>query len=129
MAGGMCGRGACVVGGVRAMHTSPDTMRYGRSMHGRYASYWNAFLLVMIFESMLMKTKSPGSRSMLLGLKYRYYQKSKTGTSAVTTQNGLVSSKICGKIRQCFLRRGIRFWTAITCSRVCPPWTPSFRLS
>ena len=42
--------GACVVGdmhaGGHACHASPkpDTMRYGRSMSGRYASYWNAFL-------------------------------------------------------------------------------------
>ena len=36
------GEGACVP------HTHappPDTTRYGRSMGGRYASYWNAFLL------------------------------------------------------------------------------------
>ena len=43
--GGMRGRG---MGGMRAMHAplppQPDTTRYGRSMSGRYASYWNAFL-------------------------------------------------------------------------------------
>ena len=66
MAGGMCGRGhawqgSCVAGGVcvarggawqgvhgrgHACHTClpPDTTRYGRSMCGRFASYWNAFL-------------------------------------------------------------------------------------
>ena len=50
MAGGMHGGGhalgACVAGG-HAWHTCPprpDTTRYGRSMRGRYASYWNAFL-------------------------------------------------------------------------------------
>ena len=26
--------------------SEPDTMRYGQSMSGRYASYWNAFLFV-----------------------------------------------------------------------------------
>ena len=26
----------------------PDTMRYGRSMGGQYASYWNAFLLNLV---------------------------------------------------------------------------------
>ena len=35
--GGVHGRGAC-------MPHTPDTTRYGRSMRGRYASYWNAFL-------------------------------------------------------------------------------------
>ena len=55
--GGHACWGACVVQGVGGMrgpggmhgpHTPPprpDTMRYGRSMSGRYASYWNAFLL------------------------------------------------------------------------------------
>ena len=49
--GGMCGsgacmhRGVCVAGGVHAPPHPPDTTRYGQSMHGRYASYWNAFLL------------------------------------------------------------------------------------
>ena len=52
VAGGVCGgsgmrgEGACVAkGGVHGMHAPPSvTTRYGRSMHGRYASYWNAFL-------------------------------------------------------------------------------------
>ena len=35
-------------GGVHVMHP-PRTMRYGRSMRGRYASYWNAFLYTAIF--------------------------------------------------------------------------------
>ena len=40
MAGGMCYRGG--------IHTPPThTMRYGRSMRWRYASYWNAFLYLM----------------------------------------------------------------------------------
>ena len=60
--GGMCGeggcecwrgvegcawQGACVVGACMA-HTPPPpyTTRYGRSMRGRYTSYWNAFLLL-----------------------------------------------------------------------------------
>ena len=33
-------------GGVRGMHPPP---RYGRSLRGRYASYWNAFLLYCTF--------------------------------------------------------------------------------
>ena len=58
---GACVVGACIVGGhawqgtcVAGGHVSqgacmpctprPDTTRYGRSMRGRYASYWNAFL-------------------------------------------------------------------------------------
>ena len=57
--GGMCSRGACMVGGVhsrgRACHTHPnthppDTTRYGRSLRGRYASYWNAFLFIYLFK-------------------------------------------------------------------------------
>ena len=44
--GGMCGkRGACMARGVCAMHP-PDTTRYSRSMRGRYASYWNAYLFL-----------------------------------------------------------------------------------
>ena len=50
VAGGMH-RGACMVGGVMwqgGMHAThappPDTMSYGQSMRGRYASYWNALL-------------------------------------------------------------------------------------
>ena len=38
MVGVMCGKG-------HVCHTNPaDTTRYGRSMHGQYASYSNAFL-------------------------------------------------------------------------------------
>ena len=56
MAGGMCGRGhawqgvhgrGCMAGGHACHAWPPSTMRYGRSMHGRYASYWNAFLLLL----------------------------------------------------------------------------------
>ena len=57
------GRGTCMVGGVHgrvacmalcvvrghAWHACPpDTMRYGRSMHGQYTSYWNALLFMFI---------------------------------------------------------------------------------
>ena len=56
--GGMCGQGVCMVrghtwpgdmhgqgeGGMHATHTPPYTVRYGQSMSGWYASYWNAFL-------------------------------------------------------------------------------------
>ena len=45
----MAWQGVCVVGDVHATHTPPNTMRYGRSMHGRYASYWNAFLFLLQF--------------------------------------------------------------------------------
>ena len=45
--GGMHGKGGVCVRGMHAMHTPADTTRYGRSMHGRYASYWNAFLLLL----------------------------------------------------------------------------------
>ena len=51
--GGVCGEGgACVVkggmhgkGGACVVCMPPPSTRYGRSMRGRYASYWNAFLL------------------------------------------------------------------------------------
>ena len=70
MAGGHAWQGACMVGAsmVGGMHDRrhvwqagpachacpPDTMRYGRSMRGRYASYWNAFLLFdrILFQSL-----------------------------------------------------------------------------
>ena len=46
MAGGMCGRGACVVGG----HAWHALSRYYniQSMSRQYASYWNAFLLTVV---------------------------------------------------------------------------------
>ena len=41
--GGVCGREACIMGGVHA----PSGRYYEIwSMSGRYASYWNAFLLL-----------------------------------------------------------------------------------
>ena len=57
--GGHAWLGACMVGGrhargggmhargdVHATHAPrPDTMRYGRSLSGQYASYWNALSL------------------------------------------------------------------------------------
>ena len=63
---GMHGRGVCMVGGmqrrgmhgrghawwgvwqggVHATHAPPNTTRYGWSMRGWYASYWNAFLFL-----------------------------------------------------------------------------------
>ena len=70
MAGGMRGRGhawwgvhdrgACVAGG-RACHARPPppARYYGygiRSMSGRYASYWNAFLSQMISCNALLQT-------------------------------------------------------------------------
>ena len=46
--------GGCMARGLCAIHAPwPDTMRYGQSMNGRYASYWNAFLLLMISISNL----------------------------------------------------------------------------
>ena len=45
--GGLCGRWACVAEGAWYARPPPNTMRYGRSMRGRYASYWNAFLLII----------------------------------------------------------------------------------
>ena len=62
MAGNMHGRGhawqgACmarVMGGVHGMHTPHDTTRYGRSMRGRYASYWNVFLLLYLLDTLIL---------------------------------------------------------------------------
>ena len=70
--GGMCGRGVCMAAGCawqggacvavghawrwHVCHASPPshTMRYGRSMRGRYASYWNAFLLFTTFPPLFL---------------------------------------------------------------------------
>ena len=68
MSGGMCGRGACMAGGcawVGGMHgrgacmphMPPDTMRYGQSMRGQYASYWNAFLFTCASVLSLQRRK------------------------------------------------------------------------
>ena len=54
-------QGACMPGGCGEGHwllglagvcraCPPDTTRYGRSVRGRYASYWNAFLFQRIFK-------------------------------------------------------------------------------
>ena len=43
VAGGMCGRAICVVGGVRGGGGMRG--RKNGNYSGRYASYWNAFLL------------------------------------------------------------------------------------
>ena len=48
LGGGMRGRGGGHVWWGHAWHAypppAPDTTRYGRSMSGRYTSYWKAFL-------------------------------------------------------------------------------------
>ena len=64
MAGDVHGRGACMAGGVHGrdrhawqggvcdMHACPPTRYYEIwSMSGRYASYWNAFLLFSVFNT------------------------------------------------------------------------------
>ena len=43
--GGVHGRGACVVGGMHGRYYEI------RSMSGRYASYWNAFLLIIFLHN------------------------------------------------------------------------------
>ena len=48
VAGGVHGEGACVAGG-RVCHSRYYEIR---SMSGRYASYWNAFLLILKFTSL-----------------------------------------------------------------------------
>ena len=50
---GVCMVGACVAGGVHVMHAPPGRYYgYGiRSMSGRYASYWNAFLSILLLFS------------------------------------------------------------------------------
>ena len=60
MAGGTCVVGACMAGGMHAMH-NPHTMRYGWSMRGRYASFWNAFLFTFpcpIIECVLLQVQN-----------------------------------------------------------------------
>ena len=43
--GGMCGRGVCMAGGMRGRKGGMPARRDGHCS-GRYASYWNAFLLL-----------------------------------------------------------------------------------
>ena len=55
MVGCVCGRGHAWQGGMcdrgHACHAHPsNTMRYGQSMRGQYAYYWNAFLFFNVFE-------------------------------------------------------------------------------
>ena len=52
MAGGTCMAGGVCGGDVhgRGHARPPHTTRYSRSMRGRYASYWNAFLLFVHFQ-------------------------------------------------------------------------------
>ena len=59
MAGGHACRGRAWPGwGVHAMYAPrPDTTKYGRSMSGRYASYWNALLFGKMFAKNCMKSK------------------------------------------------------------------------
>ena len=45
----VCDRGACMAGWVCATHAPPGRYYEIRSMSGRYASYWNAFLFLRIF--------------------------------------------------------------------------------
>ena len=58
MAGGVPGMGACmarVPGGACVVCTPPgDTTRYGRSMRGRYTSYWNVFLLLYLLDTLIL---------------------------------------------------------------------------
>ena len=52
MPGSMHGQGPACPGGMHAPPSPrPDTTRYGRSMSGRYASYWNAFLLLLSLKT------------------------------------------------------------------------------
>ena len=62
MAGGMHGREhawqgdawwACMAGGLHGMHGPPNRYYEIRSMSGRYASYWNAFLINKTLSSKL----------------------------------------------------------------------------
>ena len=51
MAGGMCVEGRHAWWGHTCYAHPPDTTKYDRSMCGRYASYWNAFLFIYCLES------------------------------------------------------------------------------
>ena len=48
--GACMAKGGSIVRGVCGMHTPPLPPRYGRSLHGRYASYWNAFFFMTYFH-------------------------------------------------------------------------------
>ena len=48
--GGVCGcEGACMVEGMRGGRGACAGYDERRSMSGRYASYWNAFLFILVF--------------------------------------------------------------------------------
>ena len=81
VAGGMCGGGACVVGGMhsRGMHGRGACMAGGmcgryyeiRSMSRWYASYWNAFLLIMssrCFQNISWPKRSLGCLELQAGI-------------------------------------------------------------
>ena len=54
----VCVAGGCVVGAVCGMHAPPQQILRDtviRSMSGRYASYWNAFLFVFLFNIYLFE--------------------------------------------------------------------------
>ena len=56
--GGMCDRGPCMTGGVYGRYYEI------RSMSGRYASYWNAFLLINNFElKIVLSVNTPSVRA------------------------------------------------------------------
>ena len=65
--GGVCGkRGACMVKGGHAWYAPPPIpTRYGRSLRGRYASYWNAFLFKLL---LLAVTKDSTNSQMIICL-------------------------------------------------------------
>ena len=67
--GGVCGWGVCAWGKgacMACMPPWPDTTRYGRSMSGRYASYWNAFLCTDVFSGLLRVIIFGEPRSMVI---------------------------------------------------------------
>ena len=62
--GGMYGWGACVVvGGVHGGRGVCMGYNEIRSMSGRYASYWNAFLFVSVIAQVRLQMSSPVSGS------------------------------------------------------------------
>ena len=61
MAGGMCGSGACIAGGVCGKGGVRG--RKNGKCSGRYASYWNAFLLNSNFYTLLTKSSVEVARN------------------------------------------------------------------
>ena len=77
-------RGACVPRGHACPPQRPDTMRYGRSMSGQYASYWNAFLLNLVTKFFAENDVQTWDVLVLLNFSYCSSESRETGSLGAT---------------------------------------------